>query len=86
MGFFGELKEDIKENNIKLERKYIDSIKGEYVASEFKISGEKYVTTQLYPQIAEYANNHNLEIIDIGKPEVGTALHTRIAVMFKKQN
>ncbi|WP_368644862.1 hypothetical protein AB4027_07290 [Alkalibacterium putridalgicola] len=86
MGLFGGNKEEKIEIKLEAEREYINSIKGKYVAAEFQIVGEKYATTQLYPQIAAYANNHNLEIVNIGKPEEGLALHTRIAVIYKKAN
>lgn len=85
MGLFGGNKEEKLEKQLVAQREYINSIDGDYIAVPFQIIGEKYATTELYPQIAAYANNHNLEIVNIGKPEEGLTLHTRIAVIFKKK-
>jgi len=89
MALFGnkEEKKAKKEEAIfEQEQAEINAVDGKYFVKLFSdFASGKYGILNMYQSIANYANKHNLTIVNIAKPEDGF-MRDGVTVIFEKEN
>lgn len=89
MALFGrnqEKQETKAQEQLNLEREQIEAVDGKYVVKLFSdFASGKYGILNMYQGIADFANRHNLTIVNIAKPEDGF-MRDGVTVIFEKDN